>query len=389
MIGYLDCSTGVSGDKFLGALLDIGEATGEFTAESLRDLVLALAPEARVSVERTTSHGIAAVTVRVEAAGQPAHRHWPDIRALLESADLPEPVRNRALAAFSALAAAEAAVHGADVESVHFHEVGALDSIADIVGVCAGMHALGIDSLTVSPVATGSGTVATSHGVLPVPAPATAALLTGVPTFPGPSPTELTTPTGAALVTTLATTFGPAPPMRAIAHGYGAGTRDIGTPNICRLTLGEPVQGRAEMRVALLETNIDHLPAEELGFAVETLLAEGALDVWQTPIVMKKGRSAIMLSALAPEEAAEAFADRIIELTGSLGVRRELLERTVAERESRSIETPWGVARVKLGAGRIRAEHDDVARIASEHGLPYRAVADEIVRLAREALATE
>ncbi len=389
MIGYLDCSTGVSGDKFLGAMLDLGEASGAFTAGDLRALVSALAPEARVTVERVTSHGIAATGVRVEAAEQPAHRHWPDIRAMLETAELPDAVRTSAIAAFEALATAEAAVHGTDVAHVHFHEVGALDSIADVVGVCAGMHALGIDVLTVSPVATGSGSIATSHGVLPVPAPATAALLVGVPTLPGPSATELTTPTGAALVTTLAWAFGPAPAMRATAHGYGAGTRDIGTPNVCRLTLGEPVADSASEQVALLETNIDHLPAEELAFAAETLLAEGALDVWQTPIVMKKGRSAVMLSVLAPADTADSFAGRIIELTGSLGVRRDLLERTIVERESRTVETPWGAARVKLGAGRIRPEHDDIARIASEYGLPYRAVTEEIERLARKDIARD
>ena len=387
MIAHLDCSTGVSGDKFLGALLDVGEASGAFTAEDLRAIVAALAPEARVLVERVSSHGIAAVGVRVEAAEKPAHRNWSDVRELLGSAALPDDVRLNALATFEALARAEAAAHGTDVERVHFHEVGALDSIADVVGVCAGVHALGISALTVSTVAVGSGTVSTSHGMLPVPAPATARLLEGVPTFPGPHASELTTPTGAALVRTLAGGYGPAPAMVVRASGYGAGTRDIGAPNVCRLLLGDalPVGTSPEPEsVALIETNIDHLPAEELAYAAETLLAEGALDVWQTPIVMKKGRSAVMLSVLVPASDASAFSERAIALTGSLGVRRELLERTVAARESRLVETPWGPARVKIGAGRVRPEHDDVARIASEHGLPYRAVAEEIARLADE-----
>lgn len=391
MIGYLDCSTGVSGDKFLGALLDLGEASGAFTAANLRAIVTSLAPEARVTVERVSSHGIAAVGVRVAAAEQPAHRHWPDVRATLQTAVLPDPVRRDALAVFEALARAEASAHGTDVERVHFHEVGSLDSIADVVGVCAGIHALGIDTLFASPIATGSGTVATSHGILPVPAPATATLLIGIPTVPGPAETELTTPTGAALVRVLARGFGPAPSMRATAHGYGAGTQDIRTPNVCRLTLGEPPAAAAEPagHVILLETNIDHLPAEELAFVAEELLGDGALDVWQTPIVMKKGRSAVMLSVLAPEDDADAFAQRIIALTGSLGVRRELLERTVAGRESRIVDSPWGAARVKVGAGRVRPEHDDVARIAREHGLPYRVVAAELTRLAQDDAAPE
>ena len=383
MIGYLDCSTGVSGDKFLGALLDVGEASGAFTAEDLRDAVARLAPEARVEVERVRSHGIAAVSVRVEAAEQPAHRHWPDIEALLGGADwLPEPTRAAALRTFEALAAAEAHVHGAPLERVHFHEVGAIDSIADVVGVCLGMHALGIDQLAASPVAVGGGTVATDHGLLPVPAPATAALLASMPTLGGPVDRELTTPTGAALLKGLGAAFGPMPAMTAAYVGLGAGTRDIGLPNVCQLTVGEPLVADGTARVALLETNIDHLPAEELAFAAEELLGEGALDVWQTPIVMKKGRSAVMLSVLAPEQDADTFSRRVIELTGSLGVRRELLERTVAERESRSVETPWGPARVKIGGGRVRPEHDDVARIARENALPYRAVAAEIERIA-------
>ncbi|NTU70682.1 MAG: nickel pincer cofactor biosynthesis protein LarC [Coriobacteriia bacterium] len=385
MIAYLDCSTGVSGDKFLGALLDAGEAGGAFTAEHLGDIVAALAPEARVSVERVNSHGIAAVGVRVEAERQPAHRHWPDIRALLESSPLPGPVRRDALAVFEALAEAEATAHGTSVDAVHFHEVGALDSIADVVGVCSGIHALGIESLAASPIATGSGSVETSHGVLPVPAPATATLLIGIPTVPGPSTSELTTPTGAALVRVLARSFGPMPAMRSTGQGYGAGSRDIGAANVCRLTIGT-VEPSSE-RVALLETNIDHLPAEELAFAAEELLAAGALDVWQTPIVMKKGRSAVMLSVLAHEAEADTLAERIIALTGTLGVRRESLARTVADRESIVVETEWGPARVKLGAGRVRPEHDDVARIAREHALPYRAVAAEIARVA-ESQAT-
>jgi pyridinium-3,5-bisthiocarboxylic acid mononucleotide nickel chelatase len=385
VIGYLDCSTGVSGDKFLGALLDIGEASGTFTASDLQTTIAALAQEALVRVQRTTSYGIAAVGVKVEAAEQPTHRQWPDIETMLRSAELPEPVRANALRIFEELAIAEAAAHGTSVERVHFHEVGALDSIADVVGVCAGIHALGIDTLVASPVALGWGTVTTSHGLLPVPAPATAMLLAGIPTEPGSAEAELTTPTGAALVRVLVSSFGPMPPMTLASSGYGAGTRDIGMPNVCRLMLGEPADSLVAHRVALLETNIDHLPSEELAFVTEELLRAGALDVWQTPIVMKKGRSAIMLSVLTPAGNAETFSERIIELTGSLGVRHETLERTVAERECRLVDTPWGPARVKVGGGRVRPEHEDVARIAREHSLPYRAVADQIAQLAEDA----
>jgi len=339
-----------------------------------------------VDVEHVISRGVSAVGIRVRAEGQPHSRAWADIRTQLESAALPEPVRERALSAFRVLAEEEAAVHGSAVDRVHFHEVGAIDSIADIVGVCAGVHALGIERLIVSAVAVGSGTVETSHGTLPVPAPATAALLEGVPVFAGPATGELTTPTGAALLCALADGFGPLPALTVLGSGYGAGTRDIGCPNVCRLLLGESAAQEptltGDQRVVVLETNIDHLASEELAFAAEELLSTGALDVWQTPIVMKKGRSAVMLSVLALAEEAAALSARVVELTGSLGVRVVPMQRFVADREVMEVATPWGPARVKTGAGRVRPEHEDVARIAREHGLSYHDVADDIERRA-------
>lgn len=388
-IAYLDCSTGVSGDKFLGALLDAGTVRGDFTAEHLRETIAAITPEARVEVERVASHGISAVSVRVSADGEPPSRRWRDIEALIGGAALPDAVRSSALRAFEALAVAEAAVHGVALGDVHFHEVGAIDSIADIVGVCAGLHALGIELLVASPVAVGGGTVQTSHGVLPIPASATAGLLAGVPVVGGPVPGELTTPTGAALLKGLACDFGDLPPMMVDLTGRGAGTRDIGIPNVCQLFIGEDTTtahapGSSTEPVVLLETNIDHIPAEELAFAAEELLAAGALDVWQTPIVMKKGRSAVTLSVLCAPDRADELTARVIELTGSLGVRRHTIERTCAPREERRVDTPWGPARVKVGAARLRPEHDDIARIAREHSLPYAFVAREIARLAEE-----
>jgi len=390
VIGYLDCSTGVSGDKLLGALLDAGTADGRFTADDLASIAATLAPEASVIVERRATHGISAVGVRVVAQGQPHSRSWADIRRTLSAADLPGPVVTMALHAFGALAEAEAFVHGTALDDVHFHEVGAIDSIVDIVGVCAGLQALGVSSLVASAVAVGSGTVETSHGVLPVPAPATARLLSssGAPVVSGPAQGELTTPTGAALLKACVDTYSEMPPLRIGLIGYGAGTREIGVANVCRIILAEDtgVSGTApealsRETVAILETNLDHLSAEELAFACEELLAQGALDVWQTPIVMKKGRSAVMLSVLAPEADAQEFAGRMSELTGSLGVRIRAMERLVAPRTVVEVSTPWGPVRVKAGAGRLRPEHDDVARIARETGVSY----GEIALVAAEA----
>lgn len=398
MIAHLDCSTGVSGDKFLGALLDAGAASGDFTEEHLAAVVARLAPEARVEVASVLSHGVSATGVRVEAEEQPPSRSWKSIRDRIAAADLPAPVAERSLAVFAALAEAEAGVHGCAPDDVHFHEVGALDSIVDVVGVCLGMHLLGIDTLTVSAVATGSGTTETSHGTLPVPAPATARLLLEVPIVAGPSGPdgraagELTTPTGAALVRALAVGFGVSPPMTPHRIGYGAGTRDIGSPNVCRIVIGTADETRpalATENVVLLETNVDHLSPEALSTAAEQLLAEGALDVWVTPIVMKKGRAAAALSVLAPLASAETTAERVVALTGTLGVRSTPQPRYVADRDVREIATPWGPVRVKVGAGWLRPEHDDIARVAAETHRPYRDVADELGRLAAEQLGDD
>lgn len=406
MIAHLDLSSGASGDKLLGALLHAGERAAVtrglgadvpvFSADDLRVVIAAIAPEARLVTERVVRSGIRAMALHVEAASQPPSRHWKDIRALIEAAPITSGARARALRAFELVAQAEALVHGTDLDHVHFHEVGAIDSIVDIVGVSVALDALGIEELVCTPLALGSGTVETSHGTLPVPAPATAEILApgGVPTTPGTAPGELTTPTGAALVAANATGYGPLPPMRPRMIGYGAGSRTLpGIANVARLIIGEPLEealvrtiaeapaGELET-VVLLESNLDHLSPEAVAFAAEELLAGGALDVWQTSAAMKKDRAGVVLSLLAQPADAERLAARMHALTGTLGVRRELV-RSVVEREVCEVATAWGPARVKVGAGRFRPEHDDVARIAREHALPYDEVAREIERLAR------
>lgn len=388
-LAHLDCSTGVSGDKFLGALLDAGEADGSFTAEHLREVASSFAPEAVVEVGVVQSHGVRALTVKVTATGEPPSRSWRDIRAAISDADLALPVREKALRAFTLLAEAEADTHGCAVEDVHFHEVGSIDSIVDIVGTCAGLHALGIGTLIATPVAIGSGIVSTSHGMLAVPAPATARLLVGIPVLAGTASGELTTPTGATLLRACVTAFGPCPPMIPEAVGYGAGTRDIGEPNVCRLIVGAPASatvGHTAEKVAVLETNVDHLSGESVGFAIEQLMAEGALDAWATPITMKKSRPALLLSALVDQSQAEGFSARVMSLTGTLGVRRTDLERYAAARELREIDTDWGTVRVKVGAGMVRPEAADVARIAALTSQPFSAVEALLREIAEEAL---
>lgn len=388
IIAHLDCSSGVSGDKFLGALIDAGSSTGQFGPQALQDIAYALAPECVVSVIKSTSHGIGGVRVEVIAAQQPPHRSWSDIQGLIRGSGLPEAVIEKSLRVFGALAEAEAIVHDVAVSDVHFHEVGAIDSIVDIVGVCAGIEALGIEALYATPPAAGSGVVETSHGPLAVPAPATAKLLTDhrIPTTTSTAVGELTTPTGAALLT-LADAFGPVPPTTPYLLGYGLGTRDIGQPNVCRLIVGE-LNGSVipvfEDETVLLETNIDHITPEAVAFAGEELLAEGALDVWVTPIAMKKGRAALTLSVLTDASRADELAGRIVALTGSLGVRTSPQRRLIAQRESFTVDTPWGEVGVKHGAGRFRPEHDAIAKIAREHGLVYYDVLTKVTELALE-----
>ncbi|MBE0477193.1 MAG: nickel pincer cofactor biosynthesis protein LarC, partial [Coriobacteriia bacterium] len=323
----------------------------------------------------------------VEARGAQPQRSWREVRAVLESAPLPSPVRDAASRAFGGLAEAEAGAHGVGIDEVRFHEVGAADSIVDVVGVCAGLHALGVERVTSSPVALGSGSVACAHGTLPVPAPATARLLAGIPVVAGEAGGELTTPTGAALLRALTAGFGPVPPMTLLAAGYGLGSREIAAPNVAVLLLGDAEEEPqpSEERVVLLETNVDHISAEHLAYAAERLRDAGALDVWQTPAAMKKGRLGAVLAALARSGEAAALAALLARETGTLGVRVGHVRRRVEARESRAVRTSLGEVRVKTAGGRVRPEHDDVAEIALRTGMPY----DEAERLLSEEARRE
>jgi len=371
MIGYLECSTGVSGDKFLGALIDAGfdltALSDALTAAGLTDVV--------VDADRAPSGGIPATGITVAESAAP-HRSWRDIRTLLEGAPLPGPARESALAALDALARAEAQVHGVPLEDVHFHEIGAADTIVDILGVALALHYFDIDQLVVSPIAVGSGTMETAHGTLPVPAPATAALLVDATVKAGPVPSELTTPTGAALVAALATSFGHMPPMTLRRVGCGRGSRDIGMPNICRFFLGEaPHIEPGYESVVVLETNLDHLTGEEIGLIADRMRGHGVLDVWLTPIYMKKGRPAVLLSVLVIAAEAPRLAEQIIGETGTLGVRVVPAERRTVLRDVAEIETTLGTAQFKVaylpdGTRALRVESDTARRLSAVHGLP-------------------
>jgi len=381
VIGWADASSGASGDMLLGALLGAG-----VPLPVLQEAVAAVAPEpVRLTVEQVHRNGFAATRCRVDLADSSTHRTWRDVAALLAAAALPDGVRTRAVATFERLAVAEATVHGADPDDVHFHEVGALDAIADVVGVCAGLEHLGLERLVVSPVAVGSGRVRSAHGELPVPPPAVAELLRGVPSLAGPGQAELCTPTGAALLSTHATSYGAQPAMTVHSVGVGAGGRDPDThANVLRLFVGEPALTTEEpahgtRAPLLLETNVDDLDPRLWPDVIAALLAAGASDAWLTPIVMKKGRPAHTLAALVAHDRAEAVRAAIFRNTSTIGLREIPLGKTALERSMRTVQVDGHDVRVKLAllhgeVVNVQPEYDDVVRVAAETGRPAKDV---------------
>ncbi|MEK7407075.1 MAG: nickel pincer cofactor biosynthesis protein LarC [Acidobacteriota bacterium] len=382
-ICYLDAFSGISGDMLVGALADAGAST-----QSLIGALAALGTGAAFSFEKTTRGGIAATKFRVEGGDQRGHRHLSDILRLIEAAALPARVKQNAADVFRRLGEVEAAVHQAPLEKVHFHEVGAVDSIADVVGACLGFELLGVEEIHCSPLNLGSGTVSTDHGVLPVPAPATAALLEGKPVYARGPAVELTTPTGAAIATTLARSFGPLPPMKLTSTGYGAGERDFpGQANVLRVLVGEASGATEAATVAVLEANIDDSSPEVLGYAMERLLEAGALDVTLAPLLMKKGRPGTLLTVIARPEHQEALAALVFAETSTLGLRIYAAERRVQARRTVEVETPHGKVRVKVAQdGSYAPEYEDCRKLAHQTGAPLRQIMTEAAHAYRESL---
>jgi uncharacterized protein (TIGR00299 family) protein len=382
---YLDLFSGASGDMLLGALVDAGLSADDLRAD-LGQLDLA---GYELQVERVVRRGISGVQVTVQATAEdyPA-RHLPDVQRLIGQSGLSARVRATALAVFERLARVEARIHGVAVDQVHFHEIGAVDSLVDIVGFVAGLERLEVEGVFASGVPTGSGTVETAHGTLPLPAPATLALLAevGAPLCPHPAQAELVTPTAAALLAELAVFA--MPPMTIQAVGYGFGQKEFPWANVVRAWLGQAQEplGAGRDQVVQIECNLDDERGETLGYVMEQLLAAGALDVWFTPAQMKKNRPGVVLAALAHAPQVDALVQLILRETTTLGLRMTPLERVVAGRQVRQVETPWGAVRVKeklLGGEVVAAspEYEDCARLAREHKVPLQ----QVVQAAREA----
>ncbi|MBB6627836.1 nickel pincer cofactor biosynthesis protein LarC [Nocardioides sp. KIGAM211] len=394
---WVDASSGASGDMLLGALLGAG-----VPVDVLQSAVDAIAPEpVTLSVERVQRNGFAATRCHVGLADSATHRTWRDIRALLADAALAEPVRDLATRTFERLAVAEAAVHGTEPEDVHFHEVGALDAIADVVGVCAGFVHLASVEVVVSPVAVGSGTIRGAHGSMPVPPPAVAELLRGVPSYAGPpgAPAmELCTPTGAAMLTTLATSWGAQPPMVTDVVGVGAGGRDPeGHANVLRLLVGTPVDAAPAPAAApplLIETNVDDLDPRVWPAVIAALLEAGASDAWLTPILMKKGRPAHTLSVLVAAARAAEVRATIFRQTSTIGLREQPLGKHALDREMVAVEVGGHEIAVKLARHdgvlvNAQPEYDDVARAAAALGRPVVDVLADAAALSRAFLRTD
>jgi uncharacterized protein (TIGR00299 family) protein len=374
-LAWFHCFAGIAGDMALGSLVDAGADLDEVRAMLERLPVGGWALDA----EPVLRAGVAATHVHVKADDTDVVRTYAHITGVIDEARLPERVRQRAQATFAVLAQVEGRLHRRPTEQVHFHEVGGLDAIVDIVGTCVALELLGVDEVRASAVATGTGMVRTAHGLLPNPAPAVVELLRGAPTHGRDVGVELTTPTGAALLAAMATGFGPLPAMIIDATGFGAGSRDVdGLPNVTQVVIGTATaaggEPRAGQAVQLLEVNVDDATGETLAHAIAALLDAGAHDAWITPMIMKKGRPAHTVSALADPALAEQVARVLMAETGSLGVRGQHLERWPAARRGDEVEVEGLPVRVKVSAGRTKVEHDDAARAARRTGLPLREV---------------
>lgn len=390
-IAYFDCFSGASGDMILGALIDSGLPLEELKA-ALASLKLS-----GIDVKASPVKKGALVGTKVDVLVPPGpshHRHLSDIVELIDKSGLDQDVKEDAKRIFRRLAEAEAKVHGTDIEEVHFHEVGAFDAIADIVGSAFGIRRLGVEKLYASPLNLGSGTVRTEHGHLPVPAPGTAELLRGIPIYSTGIEGELTTPTGAAILSTLVVRFGPIPQMTLERIGYGAGSKELAQqPNLLRLLVGETKDTFEEDRITVLEANIDDMNPQFFEPLLERLFQEGALDVFITPIMMKKFRPAVKLTVLAEPSLMEALSAIILRETTSFGVRLYEAGRRKLRREIIKVQTRFGPIRVKAGYWGeelliLSPEYEDCKPIALSKRVPIREVYEEAKRAAQQTVAS-
>ena len=378
-LAWFHCFSGIAGDMALGSLIDAGA-----DLDGVRELCQRLPVDGwDLEVSPTMRGGIAASDVNVHVVHSTVVRTATHITGLIEEARLPDRLRRRALATFWALAQAEGRLHRRPPEQVHFHELGGVDAIIDVVGTCAALELLDVDEVYASAIAQGRGMIRSAHGLIPNPSPAVVELLRDAPTYGIDVSTELTTPTGAALLAAMATGWGPMPPMTIAASGFGAGDFELeNRPNLTQVVIGtRSYELDRSQPVIVLEVNVDDATGETLAHTIAALLDAGAHDAWVTPIVMKKGRPAHTVSALADVALSAQIAEVLTAQTGSLGVRGQRLDRWPASRDVAHVDIDGRPVRVKVSAGRVKVEHDDAARVARQTGMPLR----EVVSLAEEA----
>lgn len=386
---FVDCFAGISGDMLLGALIDAGAPVDNLLL-GLETLPLS---GWELKIERVRKGAISATSVSVIVKEKQPERHLSDIESIVLASQLPEKVKEQSLKVFQLLAEAEAKVHGIGVNEVHFHEVGAVDSIVDIVGSVYALHLLGVQAVYASALPFSRGRVKTLHGDLPVPAPATMELLCGVPTYPLDIEVELVTPTGAALLKALANGFGMPPPFTPRKVGYGAGKRDLPFPNVLRVIVGDMPNNVAleRERLVVVETNLDDMTGEMAGFAMERLLTAGVRDVWVVPAQMKKNRPAIVLSVLCDHEKLPTVLQILLRETTTLGARVQEVERLCLPREIWEVTTPYGTVKVKVAKlgdeiVNIAPEYEDCRRLALERGVPLKEVMSAAIVAARDRI---
>jgi len=386
-IAYFDCFSGISGDMVLGALLDTGLDLKALEKE-LKKLPL---ENYRIKVGRVQKGSIGATKVDVQAEEKGIVRTWANVSSLIKDSGLSEAHKEKCLQIFQKIAAAEAKIHCRNIDQVHFHEVGATDSIIDIVGTVICLSLLEIDEIYSSPLATGTGTKKTEHGIIPIPAPATLEILTDVPIYSRGIAAELVTPTGAAIIKTLAKKFGDLPPLKPLSIGYGAGTQELEIPNVLRVVIGESLSAEEFDEKLLIETNVDDSNPEFSSYVMEKLLNAGAQDVWLTPIYMKKGRPGFKISALVSKEKEEEAMKIFFEETSTLGVRVTNQRRRILVRKEAKVRTEFGEARAKIGfwEGKpvtISPEYEDCAKLARKTGVPLKLIFETVKKAAEEEI---
>lgn len=383
-IAYFDCFSGISGDMTLGALVGLGVPVRWLEGELKRLPV----DEFSIGVLDISSHGIQANRMNIQVVDKGHHRDYGTISGMISGSTLPEKVKDKSLAMFRCIAEAEAAVHNQPVEKVHFHEVGGMDAIIDIVGACLALEYLKIERVAASPLPLGSGFVKCQHGTLPVPAPATVEILKGVPVYAGSVAKEMVTPTGAAIISSLTEDFVPMPLMRIDRVGYGAGSRELDDrPNVLRVIVGESLNGEADPaleKLVMVECNIDDMNPEMFGYLMDQLFEDGALDVFWEPVYMKKNRPGTLVRVLCRTEKRAGICERILSETTTLGVRFHEVQRSCLSRRIVEVDTPWGKIQAKEvvgidGGKRVVPEFEACRKVAQTHGVALRTVYDAVL----------